>query len=273
MSNQTLAHQSSPLFADLTGTSPQQTSETTAGVTWTLKTPYYTVTLPIWIDEIPTPSEWSTEFSKPEAREVISCLGAWIYVFKHPVTTEDLETVKETMKAIKKVIEKATGYEWEGTLLAVGMQQSITPRLQMPFDEWDELCRDFGFEYIDATAKGRNEFGEPVGIPRLKEALETTEWDNGDDELGLEDLDEGDGLGDDGEWGDFAREEEEMGVELLGLKSAIHAAEGEEDEDEAVLVEEMGKLMGRLQAIKGITSSHNILIRSDRMLDRLLNCC
>jgi hypothetical protein len=164
-----------------------------------------------------------------------------------------LDTIKETMKSIQTVIEKATGYGWDGTLLAVGMPQSITPRLQMGFEEWDDICRGFGFEYIDGGAKGKNEYGEPVGLERLKEAIETTEWESGDGDLAdLEDLDE-EGLEEIGEWGDFSKEEEEMGVELLGLKSAIHAGEdGEEEEDEAALVEEMSKLMGRLQAIKGM---------------------
>jgi hypothetical protein len=239
-------------MVDLTGTAPLQTTDTTAGLThsWSLKTPYYTVDLPIWIDEITSPAEWATEFSKPEAREVISALGAWIYVFRLPVVNDDLETIKDTMKSIQSVIEKATGYGWDGTLLAAGMPQSTTPRLQMDFEEWDDICRVFGFEYIDTGAKGKNEYEEPVGLERLKEAIETTEWESGDGDLAdLEDLDEDD-LEDTSEWGDFSKEEEEMGVELLGLKSAIHAGEGEE-EDEAVLVEEMGKLMGRLQAIKG----------------------
>jgi hypothetical protein len=221
--------------------------------TWALKTNYYTVTLPIWIDEIPSPAAWSTEFSKPEAREVISVLGAWIYAFRLPVAKEDLETTREMMKSIQAVIEKAAGYGWDGTLLAVGMPQSTTPRLQMTFEEWDDVCGEYNFEYIDASAKGRNEFGEPVGLERLKEAIETTEWESGDGDLD-DLLDEGgeEGLGESDDWGDFSKEEEEMGVELLGLKSAIRAGEGEEDEDEAVLVEEMGKLMGRLQAIKGM---------------------
>jgi hypothetical protein len=238
---------------DLTGTAPIQTTDTTAGLThlWSLKTPYYTVTLPIWIDEITSPAAWATEFNKPEAREVITVLGAWIYVFRLPITKNDLDTIKETMKAIQSAIEKATGYGWDGSLLAVGMSQSTTPRLQMEFDEWDDMCRAFGFEYIDASAKGKNEFGEPVGLERLKEAVETTEWESGDGDIAdLENLDEED-LEDIGAWGDFSKEEEEMGVELLGLKSAIRAGDDEE-EDEAVLVEEMSKLMGRLQAIKGM---------------------
>jgi hypothetical protein len=211
------------------------------------------VTLPIWIDEIISPAAWSAEFSKPEAREVISVLGSWIYAFRLPVANEDLETIKETMKSIQAVIERATGYGWDGTLLAVGMPQGTTPRLQMTFEEWDDVCREYNFEYIDAIAKGRNEFDEPVGLERLKEAIETTEWESGHGDL--DDLldERGDeGLGESGDWGDFSKEEEEMGVELLGLKSAICAGEGEEDEDEAVLVEEMGRLMGRLQAIKGM---------------------
>lgn len=49
--------------------------------------------------------------------------------------------------------------EWDGTFLAVSMPQSVTPYLEIPFEEWDDLAREFGAEYIDSEAKGRNEFG------------------------------------------------------------------------------------------------------------------
>ena len=212
-------------FADLTGSAPSPIDgSTTAGLThiWPLKTDYYTASLPIWMDEVADADAWRTEFASPEAKEVVGALGAWIYCFRKPIDEQGYEEVKMMLKAIAKVIENACGYSWDGTCLAVATPQGITPHLEKEFEEWEESCRDHGFEYIDSEAKGRNEFGEAVGIARIREALETTDW-TGDD-----DLDELDALGD--ELGDedglqfsdsFAAEEAEMGLELLGLKSAI----------------------------------------------------
>jgi hypothetical protein len=129
------------------------------------------------------------------------------------------------------------------------MPQGETSQLQLTFDDWDEICRELGFEYIDSSAKGMNEFSEPVGLARLKEALETTEWDGADGDLG--DFDNVDGLDSRGgdEWGTFAAEEAEMSMELMGVKNAIHG--GDPDDDEAAQVEELERMMIKLQAIKG----------------------
>jgi hypothetical protein len=182
-------------------------------------------------------------------------LGAWIYCFRKPVDETEFENVKTTLKAIAKVIENACGYGWDGTCLAVATPQGITPHLEKEFEDWEETCREHQFEYIDSESKGKNEFGEAVGIERVKEALETTDW------AGDDDLDELDALGE--EFGDdddlqfsdsFAAEEAEMGLELLGLKTAI--AGGDEtqeltEQDEQDQVEELGRMMAKLQAIKG----------------------
>jgi hypothetical protein len=79
------------LLTDLTGSSPAPNDNSIAGLshTWSISTNYYKADLPIWIDEITNVSEWQAEFSKPEAREVVSSLGAWIFCFRHPVTEED----------------------------------------------------------------------------------------------------------------------------------------------------------------------------------------
>ena len=45
-------------------------------------------------------------------------------------------------------------------------------------DALDEVCRRWGFEYVDFEARGRNDYGEPVGMERVKEALEANDWDN-----------------------------------------------------------------------------------------------
>ena len=48
---------------------------------------------------------------------------------------------------------------WDGAVLAVATPQSTTPHLQKTLEEWEGICSEHGFEYIDSEAKGRNEFG------------------------------------------------------------------------------------------------------------------
>lgn len=192
---------------------------------------------------------WDAEFAKEEAKEVIQAVGAWIYVFRKPVTHDDLANIKATIEAIKAVIEKACGDYWDGTCLAIGTKQSTTTSLRLEGEEWEDFCQEQRFEYIDAEAKGRNEYGEPVGMERMKEALETTEW-KGDAELEFDDFEDIDDFGDGADWDGLAGEQAEMNIELLGMKTALGEGSfqaGEEEEQ----VEEMGRMMSRLMAIKG----------------------
>lgn len=124
-------------------------------------------------------------------------------------------------------------------------------------DEQEDVCMQYGFEYIDYAATGSNEFGEKVGMERIKEALEANEWDaGGDDEddlaLELENLDlEGDG-------GGFGRDEAEMTAELFGMKAALNGDDDFDAEAEDVLppteqasqVDDLDRIMGRLLAVK-----------------------
>ncbi|KAJ4299550.1 hypothetical protein N0V90_004796 [Kalmusia sp. IMI 367209] len=229
------------LLKDLTGSAPDLVSDTTAGLSheWHLETKYYTAKLPIWIDEIPDVSEWRTEFTKPEAREVVSVLGAWIFCFKKPIAEKDVDTIKETLQAIADVIEKACGYGADQVCLAVAMPQSTTPYLEKSTEDWDELCMEYGFEFVDSEAKGKNEFGEEMGIKRVEDALKANEWDGGDGDKDLDfetdDFNEG-----------LDAEEREMGMELFGMKNAVHGL----DDDEEAQVEELEGLMRRMVAIK-----------------------
>jgi hypothetical protein len=278
-------HSISPLahvYEDLTGSAPTPLDTTTAGLshTWKLETQYYRAELSIWVDEIVDIEAWQTEFVKPEAKEVVSALGAWIFCFKKPLDEKELvrrrsspwntgiidtakDITKQSIRAIAQVIKKACGYSWDGTCLAIGMSQGITPHLQLEDEEWEEFCRELGFEYVDATTKGKNEFGEPTGIDRVREALETTEWDGADDDfgdiLGEDDLDN---LGEDGngEWGAFSMEEAEMNMELLGMKTAVNGGSAANEDDEAVQVEELERMMSKLQAIKGTILSILIIL-------------
>lgn len=228
---------------DLTGTTPELASDTTAGLShsWTVETRYYTANVPIWIDEIPHVEEWRSEFIKPEAKEVVSVLGAWIFCFRKPVKTDDVHKVKESLKAIADVIERACGYAGDVVCLAVAMPQSMTPSLNKSSEEWEELCMEYGFEFVDSEAKGKNDFGEEMGIKRIEEALKAHEWDGGDGaDIGFE--------GDEGFGDTFDAEEVEMGMELFGMKAAVNGVE--EDDDEAQ-VEELESMMRRMVSIKG----------------------
>jgi hypothetical protein len=145
------------------------------------------------------------------------------------------------------VIEKACGYGGEMVCLAVAMPQSITPYLEKEAEEWEEMCMEYAFEFVDYEKKGKNEFGEEMGVKRVEQALQANEWEGGDGGLDF-DADE---FGEFGEDDGLDAEEREMGAELFGMKSAVHGM----DESEETQVEELEGLMRRMVAIKGIVPS------------------
>lgn len=181
---------------------------------------------------------------KPEAKEVIEAVGAWIYCFSRPAnnnaTSENVgDTVGTAMSAIEEIVEQACGYSWEGTRLALDMS------LPAPSDPeaLEEQCMEHSFEYVHLESKGKNEFGEPRGLERVKEALETNDWNaqSGDD-------DEEDTVG------DFSAEKAQMNSELWGLKASLldPDIDGEDDQgDEDFQVENLEQMMGQILAIRG----------------------
>ncbi|KAI9681046.1 MAG: hypothetical protein M1822_007120 [Bathelium mastoideum] len=249
---------------ELTGSTPAKSQDSNAGLshTWNLKTNYYEASLPIWIDEIRNVSEWRTDFMGEEAKQVVHVVGAWIYCFRKPVTQPDLaeisvkDIIKSTLQAISDVRDHGTEYDWDGVCLAVAMPQFTTPHLGLPFEEWEDMCRDSGFEFIDAEAQGRNEFGEQVGIARVREALESNDWTG----EGSIDLDEFEGPLDSptGDDGGFNMEGQEMSFEFAALKSALAGdasrseAEGREADSEQV--DELDRMMVHLQAARETSS-------------------
>lgn len=146
--------------AGLTGAVPSVAADSIAGTThnWEVKTSYYTASIPIWLDEISEPPVWSSEFLAPEAREVLTVLGAFVVCFRKPVDEAGLKDVKVLLENVAEVVKEGCGYSWDGVCLAVAMPQSKTPYLEKSFDEWEELCQEFGFEFVDFESKGRNEF-------------------------------------------------------------------------------------------------------------------
>lgn len=51
------------------------------------------------------------------------------------------------------------GGPWDGVCLAMRMPQTETPYLTVSHDQWEDKCRDHGFEFVDFEQKGKNEFG------------------------------------------------------------------------------------------------------------------
>ncbi len=66
--------------------------------------------------------------------------------------------MRELLAGVERVVKEGCGGSWDGVCLAVGMPQSTTPYLEKSFEQWEEVCRGFGFEFVDFEARGRNEF-------------------------------------------------------------------------------------------------------------------
>lgn len=139
-------------------------------------------------------------------------------------------------------------------------------------EHWEAVCLDHGFEYIDGTVNAddgakRDAMGEVHGLARLKEALEACDWtgtEGGDDEaggLGLLDADdELDGFGElvgpeEAGLSGLDTETAQMDNEAAGFGSesrrGLMADDDEDEEGEAKQVEELERMMAKMQAARG----------------------
>ncbi|KAF2969148.1 hypothetical protein GQX73_g4418 [Xylaria multiplex] len=175
------------VLKDLTGTTPEQTSTSLAGASHnlSLKTTYYTAEVPIWLDLISSPSEWSASFLSPEAKEVLEVLGGVMVVFALPVHSQSDEgkSAQDLIRQVGKVVKDGLGgWEWDGVGLCLGVGEIDD------VDVWEDCCAESGLEFVQVRSQSlssRNEFGEKTGIPRALEALEANDWANASaDDLG-----------------------------------------------------------------------------------------
>ncbi|KAI0123945.1 hypothetical protein BJ170DRAFT_67391 [Xylariales sp. AK1849] len=165
-------------YIDLTGTVPESATPTLAGTTHTLElnTAYYKASVPIWLDLISSPSEWSGSFLSPEAKEVLDVLGGVVVVFPLPTkpSSDESRTAKELIQHVGKVVKEGLGgWDWDGVGICLGIGEIDD------VDEWEECTAEWGLEFVQVRTKGgegRNEFGEKTGIPRAREALEANDW-------------------------------------------------------------------------------------------------
>lgn len=220
---------------------------------WPVETAYYTADIPIWMDEIADIKEWKAEFLKPEAEEVVQAVGAWVYCFD---SSDEDDRVEATLTAIAEVVERHAGTGVEAIMLAVCVPRELSEFRKGRLEELEDVCLSHGFELICYGDKGTNDFGEKVGVERLREALEANEW--AATAFGEEDLDVDDFDIDDDVVGVTDREEVEWTAELFGVKSAL-ADGGEDLEDEeapssanqqAAQVDELEQMLGTLLAFK-----------------------
>lgn len=66
------------------------------------------------------------------------------------------------MKHVGEVVKEGCGMVWDGVCVAVGMPRGevggdVVVR-GMKGEEWEELCQEWGFEWVDWEDKGRNEY-------------------------------------------------------------------------------------------------------------------
>ncbi|CAD6505958.1 BgTH12-06890 [Blumeria graminis f. sp. triticale] len=242
----------------LTGSRPPLNNDSVAGTShdWAIKTSYYTTTIPIWLDEITSPSSWSTEFLIPEAKEVLQALGAFVVCFRKPLDQPSFDQIRSLLKHVSEVAKEGCGLTWDGVCLAIAMPQSNTPQLSKSFDDWEGVCQEFGFEFVDFEMKGLNQYMESTGVKRIKEALESNDWEGRDhleSALQFEDLDEdeeNEGLG-------LRVEADQMKIEMLGLNEAIHVVEGNLNENDNTItnhddeVEKLQAMLLKMQSVRG----------------------
>ncbi|ORY71502.1 uncharacterized protein BCR38DRAFT_330364 [Pseudomassariella vexata] len=276
-------HHLSKVVRDLTGTAPEPSNSTIAGTTHqlSLKTAYYTASVPIWLDLISTPSEWSASFLSPEAKEVLEVLGGVVVVFPLPVKSQSDEgnTARALIQEVGKVVKVGLGgWGWDGVGLCLGVGEIDD------VDEWEDCVAEAGLEFVQVRAKSsesRNEFGEKTGIPRALEALEANDWDQvggdldsdfGDFEAALDDEDDakGDPASDKG--ADLDPESLDFGFDredFEGLKRAIWNS-GQDNEEDLMNGEPKKRVAGESGAVDDDKLDEDDVQKLDGMMRKLL---
>lgn len=146
----------------MTGTHPTTQTSSLAGTTHdlTLSTPYYTATVPVWLDLTDDPSEWAATFLSDEAREVRDALGAVVVIFPvgAPDPQERAAATRRLVKGVGKVVRDGLGgWEWDGVSLGLGVGE-VGEREEV-LDEWEDACAEWGLEFVHVPPTARRPAG------------------------------------------------------------------------------------------------------------------
>lgn len=131
--------------------------------------------MPVWLDLVASPAEWSASFLSPEAKEVLEVLGGLAVVFALPsaaaaaavpdsvtaTTAAPQPSAEETRALITEVgrvvREGLGGWSWDGVSLGIGVGEGEET------EEWEDLCAEWGLEFVQVRGgkrdEGKNEFG------------------------------------------------------------------------------------------------------------------
>ena len=237
---------------------------------------------------------WTDTYLSPEAAEVLEALGGIVLTFRLDPAPLSLpspssastgtgtgagmgrEQLEKTLAALHRIVRgMERSHNWDGVLLAVCMSPVCSPTTALTGQEGrglEELCQRYGFEYVDfaphSTKDGsgggggdgragppRNEFGEVIGMHRVREALASNDWS-------CVHYPSWNGVGEDGEEEEEEEEDglkavvDEMGREMAGLHLAISDADGGVNDDGGggemhAQVEQLEATMARLAMLRG----------------------
>ena len=170
--------------ADSESEAPAETAQPSlAGTTHplALRTPYYTATVPVWLDLVSSPAAaWADSFLSAEAAEVRPALGGVVVVFVLPDAAAPppgslhLPASEpaagsggggggeaDLLRAVSRLLRSGSGlgWDWDGAAVAVGVAEAA-PGLEMR-EAWEDICAEAGLEFVLVApgVEGRNEFG------------------------------------------------------------------------------------------------------------------
>ncbi|MCJ1359694.1 MAG: hypothetical protein MMC33_009696 [Icmadophila ericetorum] len=298
-----------PLPTSSTSTTTTTTMTTTIPASLpealSLKTAYYAASIPIWHDTISSPTAWKQDWlsmSSEGAGQVVREIGSVICVFERPGTRAEVEAIKALLRSVADVLEYYTneegryGSEDQALMLAVSVPSGIVTSTSTSTsssgvvvvvegakdEDLEDLGMDCGgWEWVNggiegnsrkgggSGREGRNEFGEAIGLARIKEALEANDWEGGGG--GMEEDEDPWGLAADLELSTDKGSNEKDGSEDFGVEigpptqemrapmlspqehlDAIFGSDGRDgDEGEGdIQVQALERMMLKMQAVK-----------------------
>ncbi|KAL4891055.1 alpha and gamma adaptin binding protein p34-domain-containing protein [Aspergillus ambiguus] len=243
-----------------------------------LQTKYYSAQVPIWVDEIPlpdaspSPAQWQSEFSGPDAQVVRDAIGALIICLRNfdppSDSTADIHALADSLRAVAVVrdrIEDERGGlddDVPVVLVLVGSADATAADDDRPFSVgwWEDQLCDMGLMGVEVVpwdprvdvGDAKNQFGEYQGMRRIREILETHHWSAPEP-----DADPDDGLDFDADTG-FDLEVNELEREMVGLRFAIERGgddhvDDPDEGDEETRVDAIEGLLLRMKAIRDMS--------------------